>query len=113
MNKITTVFFILIIQYSFNGLCYNDLQVSQTDKNTMNIENIVFDLDGVLIETNKYESFLSIGIYNTLNYIFRNLTIPSEEIFLNFLHKIDSDNKHISYHNNKVICWIFLCPHIK
>lgn len=64
---------------------------------TSQIKNIVFDLDGVLCQTNKIQAFYEIGIPATLQLIYDLQTVPCEKMLFDTLAGVPALSTEKSY----------------
>lgn len=73
----------------------------ETSQQSTNVKHIIFDLDGVLLTTNRFTAFKHIGITNIMSYILKHRTKPSHEtIFqtLGSLPPLYNLHNQVSYH---------------
>ncbi len=79
------------------------LQINQSapaqipDAQTIHIQSIIFDLDGVLCATNKLRAFHEIGIPVTLGFITNQMVLPSEKILFDTLAGVPAISNYTSY----------------
>ena len=101
MRKI--ILFILLINQIALG--------SQSPENNFETKNVIFDLDGVLVETNQFESMKFLGLHNILTYSIFNLSIPNKEFFFEEFSKSRITQKKTLLHNTMARkCQQFLMP---
>ena len=69
----------------------------------MKIKNIVFDLDGVLVDTDYFKILRSIGLCHTLLFIIRYLRFPTKNYFFEKIKHLKRDSQDFATHQGNRI----------
>ncbi|MBC62636.1 MAG: hypothetical protein CMP11_09310 [Zetaproteobacteria bacterium] len=94
-----------IVNFSFKAIIvstfflFNHTHIKAS--NLEEIEAIVFDLNGVVVETNIIESFKFIGAMNFFYFSLETFLLLDSKYFLDALNEVPSEIEKKSYHNNK------------
>jgi FMN phosphatase YigB (HAD superfamily) len=87
---------------------YQHQQKSLPDASKTDIKSIMFDLDGVLCQTNKMKAFYDIGLPVTLNFIYDQQKLPSEKVVFDTLAGVPAKSIYQSYNKGLLMPQILI-----
>jgi len=87
---------------------YHTQKNSLPDATSTSIKAVVFDLDGVLCQTNKMQAFYDIGLPVTLNFIYDQQKLPSEKVLFDTLAGVPAKSTYKSYNKGLLMPQILI-----